>query len=90
MDRLTLQQLDRIEQNQNRIIEMQQYIINNEGIEVLTGFYEEEIQNPDGKLHYLHKDTKLKEFFEQLDKEETTKKKEEEQEEKYTNTPFKK
>lgn len=87
MDRITIDQLNRMEQKMDSLIEGQKFAINFQGIEILQEFYEDEIVNEEGKLHYLKDDKKLKDFFENLIIEETNEEMNEEKE--FENKPFK-
>lgn len=87
MDRITIDQLNRMEQKLDHVIEGQKFAINYENVQTLQGFYEEEIVNEKGELHYLAKDEKLKAFFEGLIQEEEDQ--EETEEKEYENKPFK-
>lgn len=90
MDRQTYAQLDQIEETTQRIEQLVGTILVKKEIETIQGFYEEEIENPKGELHYLVKDQKLKKFIEKLGEEETTEEQEEEttQETEYRQTKF--
>lgn len=90
MDKNAYLQLDRIERNTNEILRRQEAIVDMDGTEILQTFYEEEIANKEGALHYLAKDEKLKSYFEELEIEEDTdnEEQEEEQEGEYSSKPF--
>lgn len=85
MDRITIEQLNRMEQKLDDIQRVQEEVINIEVSAIITQFYEEEVTNPQGQLHYLKDDQVLKTFVEKLtkeDEEETT------TEEEYRNEEF--
>lgn len=71
MDKQTYQQLDRMEGKINHLIDGVKLVMNLDTVEVLKGFYEEEIENKEGNLHHLNKDPKVKAFFDELIEEET-------------------
>lgn len=67
MDRITINQIDRIEQRIEQLTQMIQHIISNEQEETLKGWYDEEVDNKQGQLHHLKSDKKLEEFINNLD-----------------------
>lgn len=75
----------------DNVIEGQKLSMNLESTDVLAGFYEEEILNQEGKLSHLQKDEKVKEFFEEIIKEqEELDEEEEKEEEQYSQNTFEK
>lgn len=89
MDRITIDQLNRMEQKLDHVIEGQKFALNYESVDTLQGFYEQEIVAEDGKLHYLAKDNKVKEFFENLIQEEQIEEEDTEDKRDFENKPFK-
>lgn len=88
MDRITIDQLNRMEQKLDHVIEGQKFAINYENVDTLQGFYEQEILAEEGQLHYLAKDEKVKEFFEGLIQEEEPEEEEQKEEKNFRNVPF--
>lgn len=89
MDRDGYAQLNRMEEKIDHMINGQKLHMNLDTVDTLEQFYESEIVDPEGELHYLVKDEKLKAFFENLVEEVPEDEVEEETEEKkFGNKPF--